>query len=82
MGNYINLFKTDFFSGVFALTKKTWLKITYAYAIYYVAALIMGGIFVAIALLGSFDADIFSEMLKNPDPEHSLMLFQQISDMI
>ena len=82
MSNYINQFKEDFFSGVFSLSKKTWLKITYAYTIYYVAALIVGLIFAAIALLGVIDTDFFSDILSNPDPEHSLLLIQQISDMI
>ncbi|PCJ25293.1 MAG: hypothetical protein COA97_08200 [Flavobacteriales bacterium] len=82
MNNYINLFKTDFFSGVIALSKKTWLNITYAYSIYYLGVLVIGGIFIAIAFLGAFDTEIFSEMLNNPSPEDSLMIFQQISDLI
>jgi hypothetical protein len=82
MNSYLNLFKTDFFSGVLAVTKKTWLKITYGYSIYYMAALMFGGIFAAIALLGAVDADFFSDILSNPDPEHTLLLLQQIGDVI
>jgi hypothetical protein len=82
MNNYINLFKTDFFSGVFAIAKKTWLTITYAYSIYYFAALLIGGIFAAIALLGAVDADFFNDILSDPNPEHTLMLLQQIGDVI
>lgn len=82
MDNYINLFKTDFFSGVFAVTKKTWLKITYAYSIYYMSALLIGGIFAVIALLGVVDDDFFSAILNDPTPEHTLLLLQQIGDLI
>lgn len=82
MDNYIDLFKTDFFSGVFAVAKKTWLKITYAYSIYYMSALLIGGIFAAIALLGVMDADFFNDILQNPSPEHTLLVFQQLGDII
>jgi hypothetical protein len=82
MVNYINLFKTDFFSGVFAVAKKAWLKITYAYSIYYISALLIGGLLAAIALLGVVDADFFEDILDDPTPEHSLLLIQQMGDVI
>ena len=80
--NYINLFRTDFFSGVFAVAKKTWLKITYAYSIYYMSALLIGSLFAVVALLGVVDDDFFGDILGDPTPEHSLLLLQQISDVI
>ncbi len=82
MENYISLFKTDFFNGLIALSKKTWLKITYSYSIYYGAAIIIGLMFAGIALLGVFDKELFTDMMGSPSPEDSLLLLQQISDLI
>lgn len=84
MNNYINLFKSDFFSGVLAVTKKVWLKVLYAYIMYYVAMLILGGLFALIALTSSVDLSFFTENIGNPNPsqQETLLFIQQFSDMI
>ena len=84
MNNYINLFKSDFFSGVLAVTKKTWLKVLYAYLMYYFSMLILGGLFALIALTSSVDLSFFTENIGNPNPsqQETLLFIQQFSDMI
>lgn len=84
MNHYINLFKSDFFNGVFALSKKTWLKLLFAYLIYYLSMLILGGIFALIAMVGSVDLSFFSELIGNPNPspEDSLFFIEQFSAMV
>lgn len=84
MNNYINLFKSDFFSGVLAVTKKTWLKVLYAYLMYYFSMLILGGLFALVAISSSIDLSFFTENLGNPNPsqQETLLFIQQFSDMI
>lgn len=84
MSTYINLFKTDFFNGVFSLSKKTWLKLLFAYLMYYFSMLILGGIFALIAVMGSVDLSFFSELIGNPNPspEESLFFIEQFSTMV
>ncbi len=84
MNNYINLFRSDFFSGVLAVTKKTWLKVLYAYLMYYFSMLILGGLFALIAISSSIDLSFFTKNLGNPNPsqQETLLFIQQFSDMI
>jgi hypothetical protein len=84
MNNYINLFRSDFFSGVLAVTKKTWLKVLYAYLMYYFSMLILGGLFALVALTSSIDLSFFTKNLGNPNPsqQETLLFIQQFSDMI
>lgn len=84
MSTYINLFKTNFFNGVFSLSKKTWLKLLFAYLMYYFSMLILGGIFALIAVMGSVDLSFFSELIGNPNPspEESLFFIEQFSKMV
>ena len=84
MSAYINLFKTDFFNGVFSLSKKTWLKLLFAYLMYYLSMLILGGISATIAIMGSVDLSFFSELIGNPNPspEESLFFIEQFSAMV
>ncbi|MDF1672315.1 MAG: hypothetical protein P1U41_02355 [Vicingaceae bacterium] len=84
MNNYINLFKSDFFSGVLAVTKKTWLKVLYAYLMYYFSMLILGGLFALVAISSSIDLSFFTKNLGNPNPsqQETLLFIQQFSDMI
>ncbi len=84
MSDILQLFKTDFFSGVLAIFKQTWKKILFSYLIYYVGMLIIGGVFTMIALMGSLDLSFFSEVIGNPNPspEDSLFMIQQLSEML
>jgi hypothetical protein len=84
MSEFPSIFKTDFFNGVFSLTKKTWLKLLYAYIMYYVAMMVLGGLFALVAIMGSMDLSFFAEMIGNPNPspEDSLFFIQQFSDMV
>ena len=79
-----SIFKTDFFNGVFGLVKKTWLRLLYAYLMYYGATIILGGIFVAIAFVSSIDLSFFAELMDNPNPspEQSLFFIQEFSEII
>ena len=68
MNEFPGIFKTDFFNGVLSLTKKTWLKLLYAYIIYYVTMLVLGGLFALVAIMGSMDLSFFADMIGNPNP--------------
>jgi hypothetical protein len=81
MSEYQKRFKNDFFSAIFDLTKKTWLKITYAHLIYTGVFFILGGLITAIALLGVPDLNIFADVFTNPSPEESLLLIEQLTDI-
>lgn len=83
MNTGIQQFKEDFFTGLLNLTKKTGIKMLYAYLIYYGAAMIIGVLFMLIAFLGSMDMTYFTDALMNgASEEASLIMAEQIIEML
>ncbi len=81
MNYFQQKFRTDFFNAVFELTKKTWLNITYAHLIYTGVFFVIGGAIAAVGIMLAPDLAIFADIFKNPSPEDSLLLLQQLSDI-
>lgn len=81
MNYFQQKFRTDFFTAIFELTKKTWLNITYAHLIYTGVIFVIGGVIAAVGIMMAPDLAVFSDLFKNPSPEDSILLLQQLSDI-
>jgi hypothetical protein len=85
MNNYQANFRTDILNTIFKLTGKTWLNILYAYLIYSVSFLILGGVIAGVAFLGLIDIDNLPSIIdnsRNPSPEEALLMLNDLSSMV
>jgi hypothetical protein len=81
MNYFQQKFRADFFTAIFELTKRTWLNITYAHLIYTLIFFVIGGAIAAVGIMLAPDLAVFADMFKNPSPEDSILLLQQLSDI-